>query len=546
MIQKFISSLLSFLVFFALKTGAQSLTVNTSQLNFGDTYENSPDSLPLTLSNNSGRDVTVTGIRFYDTYGVPAFSSTYSWFVVPDGGSASIWIKFSPRHNIFHNSEMVIENDGLRGFVNVDLIGQGKYSDHYYDLSENQSEENLKTVLKLITGNGYVSLGYNVARDSMFMNIDNKRINGQGAGQNTLECIYTGREAIGYTDRSDAQTSFSFNTEHTFPQSLFSSSEPMRSDLHHLFPTDDNANGERGDNPFGVVSSPTWNNGGSRSDGVTFEPRDEQKGATARAMLYFVIRYQNYSGFLTPQEAILRQWHFSFLPDAIEKKRNGDINGIQHNKNPFVDYPVLLERITSVSVNSVAPLVNSIDLTQDTIVFGTVQPASPVYYHYVVVNNGNTDIHFSGFNITHATELSFAFTGNDTVISPGESLPIVIRCETSNTDSIRAFLTFNTDATGNTQVTIPVFVNDPVFTNVDELFSDVTVSPNPAQDFINVSTGNSQETKRIDLFDATGRLIFTDHFVGKYEIPVEHLTPGIYFLKISGKNGVMNKKVIIK
>src|SRR6185295_4028554 len=190
--------------------------------------------------------------------------------------------------------------------------------------------------LGAVTGNGYISLGYNLARDSMFMWFDNKKTNGQGASQNTLECIYTGREAIGYTSRSDCQTNFSFNTEHTFPQSLFASNEPMRSDLHHLFPTDDASNNERADNPFGIVTNATWSVGGSKSNRSIFEPRDQQKGATARAMMYFVLRYQNYNSFFTSQESILRTWHQNFPNTQIERTRNDDIYGMQHNRNPFV------------------------------------------------------------------------------------------------------------------------------------------------------------------------------------------------------------------
>jgi hypothetical protein len=108
--------------FLVVNLFSQTLTVNSGQLNFGNAFENSPDSLQLTLSNSLGRNVTVTGIKFYNTYGSPAFSAYPTWFIIPSGGSANIWVKFSPRHNIYHNSEMVIENDGLRGYVNVDLL----------------------------------------------------------------------------------------------------------------------------------------------------------------------------------------------------------------------------------------------------------------------------------------------------------------------------------------------------------------------------------------------------------------------------------------
>ena len=524
----------------------QTLSVSPNQFSFGNVFENSPDSSKITITNSMGRDVTVTGIKFYNTYGSPAFSTSSASFIISDGASATIWIKFSPVHNIFHNSEMVIENDGLRGYVSVDLQGQGKYSDHYYDFTENQAEENLKNVINLITGNGYISLGYNAARDSMFMRIDNKKINGQGAAQNILECVYTGREAIGYTSRSDCQTNFSFNTEHTFPQSLFTSMEPMKSDLHHLFPTDDVANNQRGDNPFDIVGSPTWNSGGSFSDGTIFEPRDLQKGASARALFYFVLRYQNYNNFLTSQETILRTWHKNFPVSSIESKRNSDIFSIQHNKNPFIDYPVFLDRITSVSLNSSAPLISSIDLTQDTIIYGTVQSGTPVDFNFVIVNTGNTNIHFSNFNLTHTTELSFVSMGNDTIISPGESLPVKIRCLTTDMDSIRAFLSFNTDATGNSLVSIPIFINDSIFSGIKEIFSDITLSPNPAHDRLKVSFNHSSNPLNWALYDFKGRKSSSSVLREDGLIDLYSICPGIYILQFVGKNGVTNRKLVVQ
>jgi deoxyribonuclease-1 len=537
-----------FLIFnlFAISVYSQPLSVNASQLSFGNVFENAPDSVQLTISNTIGRDVTVTGIKFYDIYGSPAFSASSTFFTIADGGSTSIWIKFSPKHNILHNTEMVIENDGLRGYVNVDLVGQGKYSNQYYNATENLTEENLKTAIKTITGVGYNSLGYNVARDSMFMRIDNKKINGQGASQNTLECIYTGREAVGYTSRSDCQTNFSFNTEHTFPQSLFTSLEPMKSDLHHLFPTDDAANNERGDNPFGIVTSPTWNSGGSLSNGIIFEPRDVQKGASARALFYFTLRYQNYSNFLNSQESILRNWHSAYPPTDVDRKRNEDIFSVQNNRNPFVDYPVFVDRITSLSTNSISPIIQTIDLTQDTINYGIVQPGTPVIFNFVIVNYGNSNVTFTNMNVSHATELSFVSGGNDTVISPGESLPVQIQCLVTNTDSIRAFLTFNTDATGNASVTIPVFVNDLVFTSVNEIFSDVIVSPNPAHDHLKIKTKNNSGIIDWRLFDVTGKKISSSSFKQDCEIDLSGITRGIYILQFIGESGNMVKKIIVE
>ena len=82
----------------------QTLTTNTSQLNFGVTYENAPDSLQLTLYNNLGKTVNITGFRFYNIYGQAAFSCSNSNFSIADGSSQTVWIKFDPKHNIYHNS----------------------------------------------------------------------------------------------------------------------------------------------------------------------------------------------------------------------------------------------------------------------------------------------------------------------------------------------------------------------------------------------------------------------------------------------------------
>ncbi|MBK7681620.1 MAG: endonuclease [Bacteroidetes bacterium] len=353
---------------------AQSLSVSPAQLNFGIKNELTPDSQQVTISNASGYDITVTGYRFYAKYGSNPFSTSAGNITIPDGGSQSIWIKFEVRHNVYHNSELFILNDGHKGALRVDLLGQGRYSNTYYSHTENLIEQVLKDTLHDVIGRNYNNLGYNTGRDFMFMQIDNKKINGQGATQNTIECIYTGRQAIGYIDRTDCQNlaTYSFNTEHIFPQGFFNSIEPMRADLFHLFPTDDDANNKRGSLPFGVVNNPTWQNGGSKVNSTTFEPRDAHKGKTARAMFYFVLRYQNYNNFLTTQEGILRQWHEQFGVDAIEIKRGNDIASLQDNRNPFIDYPQFIERITSISSTSVGNTNASTDSPEDTIDFGLI------------------------------------------------------------------------------------------------------------------------------------------------------------------------------
>jgi len=435
-------SKISLLFVFLLLTNyvkAQTLQVSPSQLVFGSVDELSVDSQQVWLTNNNAYAVKVYDYLFTKVYGAAAFSVDQQQYTLAPGAAVGVWVRFYPSHNINHNCEMIIRTDGPKGDARVDLRGQGHYSNAYYDTTENLSEENLKQALKVITGQGYRSLGYSApfpatspcARDTMFMIIDNQAANGQGATQNTIECVYTGRQIVGYVDRVQCQNTadpyYNFNTEHTFPQSLFSSLEPMRSDMFHLFPTDETANNKRSNNPFGVVMNPTWSSGGSLFDQNIniFEPRDAHKGEVARAMFYFVMRYQNYNSFLDSQEQILREWHKTFAPTNIERKRCEDIYFYQKNRNPFIDYPQFIDRINSISNVSVAPSLNTYFLPEDTISYGWINGSSLNIYRFWIVNDGNQTITVSGLTLTPNNKLTFANnSGVSVTIQPGESAPI--------------------------------------------------------------------------------------------------------------------------
>lgn len=467
----------------SLDTLAQSFTVSPSQLNFGIVDELSADSQLVTITNTTGYTVTVMGYRFYDTYGSKAFSTSAGVFTIPDGSSQSIWIKFRPRHNVVHNSELMILNSSNRGALRVDLLAQGRYSNSYYANTENLDEQVLKDTLKSIIGNNYFNAGYVIARDSMFMSYDNKKVNGHGAAQNTIECIYTGRQAVGYIDRTDCQTNYAFNTEHIFPQGFFGSAEPMRADLFHLSPTDEPANNVRGNLPFGVVNNPTWQQGGSKADANNFEPRNSKKGVIARAMLYFVIRYQNYSGFLTNQEGILRQWHQQYPSDSVEIKRCNAISQLQLNRNPFVDYPQFTERISSFSSTSVGNQAASNDTPDDTIRFGQVNISVPAVYRYWIVNDGNQSLTISGLNLNPSGILSFTNgTGLPLIILPGEAGFVDI--ELANATAGQLFsgnLNYTAQGTGLlTTVSVPIQAQLS-FTGQEEPHNTaVKLYPNPA------------------------------------------------------------------
>lgn len=541
-------------LFYFILTGilvAQNLTVSPAQLNFGIKTELTPDSQQVTISNASGRDITVTGYRFYAKYGSNPFSTTAGNITIPDGGTQAIWIKFQVRHNVYHNSELFILNDGHKGALRVDLLGQGRYSNTYYNNTENLVEQVLKDTLQDIISRNYDTLGYNVGRDSMFMWFDNKKFNGQGATQNTIECVYTGRQAVGYIDRIDCQNlaTYSFNTEHTFPQGLFGQLEPMRSDLYHLFPTDDDANNKRGSLPFGVVTNPTWQNGGSKVNSTTFEPRDAHKGKAARALFYFVLKYQNYSNFLTNQEGILRQWHNQFPVDNIERKRGNDIASIQDNRNPFIDYPQFLERITSMSSTSVGNPNTSTDTPEDTIDFGLINATLVNQYTFWLANDGFSPFTASNFNLNPSAVLSFVNgTGGNVNVPPGEATFIQIElANAAPNPNFTGVLNFNVQGTGLlANVSVPIRANLSATGLADITNGNAyTLYPNPAHDLLCID-GSPAEIKNIKVMDVLGRLRSLSSTSSNHCIPISDIQENGFYILQWEVGGEVFRKAWIK
>ncbi len=185
-------------------------------------------------------------------------------------------------------------------------------------------------------------ISYDDARDHLFETVD------QDGGE--VECVYTGERVMTLV-KPPAQE---MNTEHTWPQSKGAGTLPAQSDLHHLFPTIPSVNTRRSNHPFCEINpqesgdDASWEGGGSTygsDDGRTcFEPRDSHKGNVARAMFYFSVIY-NYRIDST-QEAYFRAWHLADPVDEAERVRNQRIANIQISRNPFIDYPMLVERVS--------------------------------------------------------------------------------------------------------------------------------------------------------------------------------------------------------
>ena len=158
--------------------------------------------------------------------------------------------------------------------------------------------------------------------------------------------------------------------EHSFPNSWWGAYENNAyRDLHHLYPADGSANSSKNNLPLGeVTGTPGFDNGvskigyngfGTDYTDRCFEPADEYKGDFARAYLYVVTAYENlYDYWQSPMvdnntypvwknwaRNLLLEWHRQDPPSEREMARNDSVYTIQGNRNPYIDYPDLVEYV---------------------------------------------------------------------------------------------------------------------------------------------------------------------------------------------------------
>lgn len=195
------------------------------------------------------------------------------------------------------------------------------------------------------------SVGYEQARKIMFGELFVKK-DGKGT---FVEDVYCGKK-FHYNQVSDVSNMGNeVNIEHTWPQSRFNGNfdkNMQKSDLHHLYPTDSSANNRRANHEFGEVGEShdelnVQNCSSSKLSDISghfiFSPPTEHRGNVARSLFYFATRYKLFIG--PAEEMILKQWHKMDPIDEAEKTRHEIIAKYQKVRNPFIDFPELVEKI---------------------------------------------------------------------------------------------------------------------------------------------------------------------------------------------------------
>lgn len=255
----------------------------------------------------------------------------------------------------------------------------------YYAAVNNQSGKNLFDNVHTVAKVGYHSLGY----DGLWSAYKQTDVRPDGTIWDMYsDCHFKlgSKQCGSYGKECDC-----YNREHSIPKSWFGkTTSGPGCDIFHLVPTDRKVNNMRNNYAFGEVSSASYTSGnGSKLgssktisiDGKTvagdnisatcsgrvFEPIDEYKGDFARGYFGTMIRwagdYQaftsgnggsifsgNYTatgnfGLTKYGVALLLKWHREDPVSEKEIDRNNGIQSTQGNRNPFIDYPYLVEYI---------------------------------------------------------------------------------------------------------------------------------------------------------------------------------------------------------
>ena len=371
-------------------------------------------------------------------------------------------------------------------------MASAQVPNNYYDSANGLTEYTLKSQLFNIISFGHVDQGYS-ALYSAYVNTHTDNVAETGyENDDTILLYYTentnGTDPYVFNHGSNNCGNYNseadcYNREHLVPQSAFNSANPMRNDVHHVIPSDGYVNGQRGSLPFGDVATANYTslNGSKRGtsavpgySGSVFEPLDEFKGDIARAVLYFVTRYEDtvdgYGSFDmfngTENQALenwaidlLLDWHYNVDPvDQRERDRNDASYNFQGNANPFVDHPEYANMIWNPTNDTEAPtnptnLVasnptdNSINLNW-TAATDNVGVASYDIYVFDTNTYNTTDTNFTVVGLMPLTEYCFTIKAKDA--AGNESNFSNVDCETTTNNG-----------TGTTECALETFTNIP-------------------------------------------------------------------------------------
>lgn len=174
---------------------------------------------------------------------------------------------------------------------------------------------------------------------------------------------------VRYYPNKLGESGCSLNIEHCLPKSWWGGeNNEAYKDLFNLNPSDARANQQKSNSaPGHVTKGDKFDNGSFRMDSksksqynyICWEPEAQYRGDFARTYFFMATAYEylewtaypdyiNKNTYLMFSDAIIQvllDWHRSDPVSEKECCRADRISDIQHNRNPFIDYPELVEYI---------------------------------------------------------------------------------------------------------------------------------------------------------------------------------------------------------
>ena len=200
--------------------------------------------------------------------------------------------------------------------------------------------------------------------------------------------FYTGKEVTSYLSSMNrehvwaaANSSFLFTHDEAYkgtPYYLDESYKGAGADMYHIMPANAAVNQARGNSEFMEIpagrQTTKLTDGGPYAllnDGTKVQPDDHFKGDIARIAMYIYVHYNAFgdrdeytipegkglklTNIITPSEGetveqTICRWNKIDPPDAMEKYRNDQVEKVQGNRNPFIDFPELANMMFEIDM----------------------------------------------------------------------------------------------------------------------------------------------------------------------------------------------------
>lgn len=107
---------------------------------------------------------------------------------------------------------------------------------------------------------------------------------------------------------------------------------------------------------------------------------------------------------------------------------------------------------------------------------------------------------------------------------------------------------FTPGAAGGVSLGLDTFNITSVLSNDEFIINNFNIYPNPAKDFVNITSKNNTTIDLVQVTDVNGRVVKTKEVSGveNMQLTISDLTSGIYFVTVSGDTGSGTTKIVVE